>query len=324
MFVKINKQFSFFVVVQLKIPNINIDAKWIQNGITVAGGNGQGSELNQLGSPCGIHIDNDQTIYVAECLNCRIVEWKSGATIGRVVAGGNGRGNRSDQLSGSGQVIVDKEGDYFIIKDSNNKRIIRWPRRNGTSGEVIISNIHCSDLTMDLDGYIYASDIMKDEVIRWKIGDTNVTRVAGGHGNGNKLNQLNGPYWIFVDHDYSVYVSDRNNHRVMKWMKDALEGTVVAGGNGQGDSLKQLSSPQGVIVDQLGTVYVADDGNYRVMRWFKGATQGSIVVGGNGCGDQPNQLNSLQGLSFDQQNSLYVVDNRNNRVQKFLINSTYR
>ena len=44
-------------------------------------------------------IDDDQTIYVAEWGNHRIVEWKSGATNGQVVAGGNGQGNRNDQLN---------------------------------------------------------------------------------------------------------------------------------------------------------------------------------------------------------------------------------
>ena len=68
--------------------------------------------------------------------------------------------------------------------------------------------------------------------------------VAGGNGQGNQLNQLNGPTYIFVDDDLSLYVSDCGNHRVMKWVKDAKEGVVVAGGNGQGNSLTQLSLPQ--------------------------------------------------------------------------------
>ncbi|CAF1556052.1 unnamed protein product, partial [Rotaria sp. Silwood1] len=73
--------------------DIHLNAKWSQNGITVVGGNGWGSETNQLTSPWGLYVDDDQTIYVADRLNHRIVEWKSGATNGKVVAGGKGEGN---------------------------------------------------------------------------------------------------------------------------------------------------------------------------------------------------------------------------------------
>jgi sugar lactone lactonase YvrE len=276
--------------------------------------------LNQLCYPLSVYIDDNQTIYVADYSNHRILEWKNGTTSGQVVAGGNGRGNRNDQLSSPVNVIVDKVNDSLIICDYDNKRVVRWPRRNGKIGETIISNVGCWGLTMDTDGYLYVSDFNKHEVRRWKIGETNGTLVAGGNGQGNRLDQLNCPQYIFVDQDHSVYVSDRDNNRVMKWMKDAKEGIVVAGGQGEGNSLTQLSTPRGIIVDQLGTVYVADGSNNRVMRWLKGATQGSVVVGDNGSRGQPNQLNAPVDLSFDRQNNLYVVDHYNNRVQKFNIN----
>ncbi len=267
-------------------------------------------------------IDDDQTIYVADYGNDRIVEWKSDANNGQILAGGNGKGNRNDQLNRPTKVIVDKENDSLIICDPGNGRVVRWPRRNGRSGETLISNIACWDLIMDNDGYLYVSDIKKHEVRRWKMGEKNGTIVAGGNGQGNRLDQLNYPTYIFIDEDHSVYVSDHNNHRVMKWVKDTKEGIVVAGGQGQGNSLRQLSNPRGIIVDQLGSVYVADGENNRVIRWLKGAEEGTIVVGGNGRGDQPNQFNYPCDLSFDRQKNLYIVDGNNHRVQKFDVNST--
>ncbi len=303
---------------------MSVGIQLIQNGITVAGGNGWGPRLNQLFWSWGMYVDDNQNVYVADRLNHRIMEWKSGATSGRVVAGGNGAGIRNDQLNYPTNVIVDKQNDCLFICDRTNKRIVRWPRQNGTSGETIISNICCWDLTIDNEGYLYVSDVSKHEVRRYKIGDTNGIIVAGGNGQGNRLDQLSQPYYIFVDQDHSVYVSEYANHRVMKWMKGAKEGIVVAGGHDQGNSLTQLSYPYGIIVDQLGSVYVADYNNHRVMRWPRGATQGSVVVGGNGLGGEANQLNYPISLAFDRQNNLYVVDNNNHRVQKFNIerNST--
>jgi sugar lactone lactonase YvrE len=303
----------------LSIIDTHPNARWKQNGITIAGGNGQGNGINQLSSPCGLYVDDDQNVYVADQYNHRIVKWKSDATSGQVVAGGNQQGSGAHQLSDPFDVIIDKERDSLIICDYSNTRVIRWPCQNGTSGEIIISNINCVGLTMDENESLYIVEYGKDEVKRYGRGESEGRVVAGGNENGNRLDQLSYPQYVFVDGDHSVYVSDCGNHRVMKWIEGAKQGIVVAGGQGKGNDLTQLSYPQGVIVDQLGTVYVADYWNARIMRWSKGATQGSVIVGGNGEGSQSNQLNSPVSLSFDRHGNLYVVDYGNHRVQKFNI-----
>ncbi|CAF4656237.1 unnamed protein product, partial [Rotaria sp. Silwood2] len=249
------------------------------------------------------------------------VEWKWGATSGQVVAGGNGQGSGAHQLSYPLDVIVDKERDVLIISDCSNRRVVRWPRRNGTSGETIISNIDCRGLTMDENGSLYVTDFGKAEVRRYRRGESQGTVVAGGNGSGNRLDQLSSPQYVFVDRDHSVYVSEYGNHRVMKWVEGAKQGIAVAGGQGQGTGLTQLYCPEGVVVDQLGTVYVAEQGNDRIMRWPKGATQGSVIVGGIGRGEQSNKLTAPFGLSFDRHGNLYVADYGNHRVQRFDLQS---
>ncbi len=159
LFNSIKSNFVFILVQQLFIPNCNINEKWIQNGTTQAGGHGNGNALNQLYRPYGIYIDDDKTIYVADTYNHRIMKWKNGVINGHIVAGGNGGGHRTDQLNTPTSVIIDKENDCFIICERWNKRVVRWPRRNGPSGETIISNIYCWDLIMDNNGFLYFSDI---------------------------------------------------------------------------------------------------------------------------------------------------------------------
>ena len=311
----------FLVVVPSYLPNIDRNARWTSNGTTVVGGNGGGFELNQLYYPWSVFVDDDQTIYIADYYNHRIVEWKKGATTGRVVAGGKGAGNGDDQLNGPVNVILDKQNDLLIIADYNNRRVVRWPRQNGTSGETIISNIDCWGLVIDHDGNLYVSDIGQHEVRRWKIGETNGTLVAGGNGQGNRLDQLNQPHYIFIDQYQSIYISDCGNHRVMKWLKGAREGIVLAGNHGSGNALTQLSCPRGLFVDQLETVYVADQNNDRIIRWPKGAAEGTIILGRNGKGRAMNQFNDPLDLSFDQENNLYIVDQSNHRIQKFNIDT---
>ncbi|CAF1221350.1 unnamed protein product [Adineta steineri] len=290
-------------------------SKWKQNAISMAGGNGEGQELSQLNRPFGIFMDKNKNIFIPDYYNHRIVEWKYNAEEGRIIAGGNSRGNRMDQLNRPTNVIVDQPNHSIIIADSGNRRVIQWLNQDQ---QILTENIDCCGLAIDKNGFLYVSDIMKNEVRRWKMGDYNNEGivVAGGNDEGDELNQFNHPNFIFVDEDQSVYVSDTGNHRVMKWSKGAKEGRIMAGGNGEGGNLNQLSYPRGVIVDHLGQIYVADFGNDRVLRWCEGNDEGEIVVGGNGKEDHSNYP---RGLSFDDEGNLYVVDSLNHRIAKFEI-----
>ena len=139
------------------------NARWSQNGVTVAGGNGYGNAVNQLNGPIGLDIDDDnQSIVIADCVNHRIVEWKIGAINGKVIAGGQGQGNRLDQLNYPTDVLIDKETNSLFIADRWNRRVVRWSRRQETTqGEVIVDNIGCWGLAIDHQRYLYVSDFRK-------------------------------------------------------------------------------------------------------------------------------------------------------------------
>ncbi|CAF4349416.1 unnamed protein product [Rotaria socialis] len=302
--------------------NIPANAKWKQNGVTIAGGNGDGNTVDKLSSPYGLFVDDDQTVVIADYRNHRIVQWKNGNTTnGQVVAGDKVKGSGLHQLNFPTDVLIDNETDSLIICDYVNRRVVRWSRRSGTTkGEILINNINCYGLSMDEQRYLYVSDDGKHEVRRYQLGEKNGTLVVGGNGQGDGLNQLNEPTYLFVDRQQTVYVSDGNNIRVMKWNTGAKEGIVVAGGQGEGSALTHLYRPLGLFVDALGTLYVADHGNDRVMRWPQGDTkQGAVIVGGNGYGAEANQFSNPWGLSFDRHGNLYVADTNNNRVQRFSI-----
>ncbi|CAF4982644.1 unnamed protein product [Rotaria magnacalcarata] len=263
------------------LVNIPANAKWAQKGVTIAGGNRRGGATNQLNGPCGLFVDDDQTVVITDFGNNRIIQWENGG----------------------------------------NQRVVRWSHGSGTTQrEILIDNIDCSGLAMDEQRYLYVSDARRNEVRRYQSGEKNGTLVAGGNGKGGGLNQFNDLHYLFVDRDHSVYVSDWRNHRVMKWVEGAKEGIVVAGGQGAGSALTQLYYPYGIFVDVVGALYVADYGNDRVMRWTQGdKKQGTVIVGGNGSGARANQLCFPVGLSFDRHGNLYVADQCNNRVQRFSI-----
>ena len=240
-----------------------MNARWSQNGVTVAGGNGDGNAINQLFWPHGLDIDDgNQSIVIADYRNHRIVEWKMGASNGKVIAGGQGRGNRLDQLYRPIDVLIDKETNSLFIADGGNRRVLRWSRcQETTQGEIIVGNIFCTGLAIDHQRCLYVSDWDKNEVRRYTIGDKNGIVVAGGNRRGN---QFNYPTYLFVDEEQSVYVSDEDNHHVIKWNKDANQGIFVAGGRRKGSALTQLSHPRGLFVDTSGTIDVVDAWNDRV------------------------------------------------------------
>ena len=73
--------------------------------------------------------------------------------------------------------------------------------------------------------------------MKWKVdGQT----IAGGNGQGDKLNQLWYPKGIYVDdEEQCIYIADKENHRIVKWKLDggSDHGQIVAGGNGKGKEL---------------------------------------------------------------------------------------
>jgi len=256
-------------------------------------------------------------MYIADQYAHRIIQWKLGESQGQIIAGENGEGNKIDQLKSPTDVTIDQNKKSLIICDRNNRRIVRWSLENPDDRQIIISNIKCYGLMMNDNGDLFVCDEEKHEVKKWRKGEIEGTIVAGGHGKGDQLNQLNTPRFLFVDRQDTVYVSDELNHRVMKWIKNTNEGIVVAGGRGEGNCLNQLSHPFGLIVNEIGDLYVADRGNHRVMCWPSGSNEGRIVVGGTRPGAASNQLHSLTCLTFDVENNLYVVDQHNNRIQRF-------
>ncbi|CAF1016294.1 unnamed protein product [Rotaria sordida] len=302
------------------MPSICLQAKWSSNGITVAGGNGAGDALNQLQFPVGVVVDHkDDSIYISDEYNSRVMKWIPDAKSGIVVAGGNGRGNESNMLNTATQIFLDKKDGSLLICDQVNKRVQRW-RKNSTNGETIFSNIPCVGLAMDSEGSFYATEWDDSRVTKWYLGDTKGQIVAGGNGKGSGLDQFDHPSYLFVDQNQTLFIADQWNNRIIKWLKDAKQGIVVAGDNDEGQNMNQLIFPTSVIVDQLGTLYITDTNNNRLQRWFKDATSANVtIVGGIEEESGHDRLSFPNDVAFDRHGNLYVVDHYNHRVQMFKI-----
>jgi hypothetical protein len=56
------------------LPIIPPDATWAENADTVAGGFKKSTVFNQLDHPRGLYVDNNETIFIVDYGNHRILE----------------------------------------------------------------------------------------------------------------------------------------------------------------------------------------------------------------------------------------------------------
>ncbi|CAF1247226.1 unnamed protein product [Adineta ricciae] len=82
----------------------------------VTGGNGEGSNLDQLNRPKDIIVDNAGRIYVTHCYNHRIMRWSEGDIERGIVVGGNGDGQKFNQLTNLFGLSFDTVGNRRILK----------------------------------------------------------------------------------------------------------------------------------------------------------------------------------------------------------------
>ena len=89
---------------------------------------GKRNRLDQLDRPRDIFIDEDESVYVWNNGNHRVMKWVMGAKEGIVVAGGHCDGNRLRQLSYPHRILVD-QSDGIYVADVGNHRVMRWLNR---------------------------------------------------------------------------------------------------------------------------------------------------------------------------------------------------
>ena len=114
-------------------------------------------------------------------------------------------------------------------------------------------------------------------VIRWKIGESNWTLVAGSYNEssnnanksrGNDATQLNGPWDAIVDPYGNTYVTDRYNHRIQFFRAGEFNATTIAGVTSvSGTTSNLLYEPLSLALDSELNLYVSDSLNNRIQKF---------------------------------------------------------
>ena len=95
-------------------------------GVTVAGGNGEGSNANQFGFLLSIYVDAAGNVYatdngVSGSPISRVQKWVAGSNVGITVAGGHVNG--WDVLSYPTGVALDRDGLMYVMDGTTNPRV---------------------------------------------------------------------------------------------------------------------------------------------------------------------------------------------------------
>jgi sugar lactone lactonase YvrE len=204
--------------------------KWIQggsSGTVVAGGNGLGSNTNQIYQAVGMFIDsNTSTIWIADTYNNRIVEWTS-PTTSVVVCGSYG--SNSDQFYYPKGLFVDTSNSNTIyVADTYNHRIQMWP--TGAASGVTVAGItsyygnglnqlwYPQTLMIDNNQNMFIVDRGNYRIMKWTIGASSGMIIAGDITSGTQSNQLYYPMNINFDSNGSLFVADTTNNRIQKFL----------------------------------------------------------------------------------------------------------
>ena len=98
-------------------------------GVTVAGGNGQGTASNQLNFPSAIYVSQlDGSYYICDYHNNRIQKWAMNAAYG-ITIGGSSTGVSGSTLylfNGPYDIWVDPNETYMLVSDCNNCRVQKY------------------------------------------------------------------------------------------------------------------------------------------------------------------------------------------------------
>jgi gliding motility-associated-like protein len=293
------------------------------NGVTVAGGHGYGTNLNQVNPAANIVVDEAGNLYVSNpSAGNDIRKWAPGASSGVSVI------PPLNFLHSIGDIFVDQQGNIYA-DDFNHGTVLRYPAGD-TVGQTIITlppsppfaYALSVGLYVDCSGNVYVSDGESGNAYKYAPGAATGSLVASAyylHPNSTGNN-------IFMDAAGNFITGDVSYDSILLWKPgDPNHPTVLA--NAVGVTIAGIPVGDGPIwADGLDTIYWAQPGNginpqNRILKWAPGAATGTVLLGPYSSGND-NQLNLAGEMTMDGKGNLYVCDEANYRVQKFVRSSS--
>ena len=296
----------FFLSTSLSIKDIlpGANLRWNQTGVTVAGTGSSGSALNQFKDPGCIEIDANDTMYICDHHNDRVMMWPKGATTGIQIIDTAGVDHP--------EALTFDKNRYLYLTGHSAQRVIRYPPNYSSfttvagvlnSGTAALNNLN-NPLGMDLDGNLnlFIAERGNKRVVRWAPNATSGTIVIG---------PTSTPFYGILLSLYSnsqAYVSSEEGDAVYLWTFNAsLPSVTLTQVNGTPST---LNAPRGIEYDKYGNLYVCDRSNKRVVMYCANSTVGKVVVA-------DSTLNQPYDVALDSNSNIYLIDYGANEVVRY-------
>ncbi len=276
-----------------------------------------GNNRTLLNQPTAVVVDENDTMYVVDSGNNRLMKYGNGSRIGEQV------NISTDTINGrlrNPQDIVFDESGAIYISEAGLNRVIKWTLDAPTVE--ILANLPSPTgiyLNENATGLYVVGNSRYPVVMLYDLLTYEGTIVAG---DGDRqasfqiLSNLYSPVGIYVDENENIFVAEFGSNRVTKWSSEKSIGQRVAGTERNGPTLSDLNRPTSIILDDADIMYITDCFNNRILRWRKDSTQGECIVGCSG-NITNNQLNKPYDIAFDSKLNLLVVERYMHRIKRF-------
>ncbi|CAF4865472.1 unnamed protein product, partial [Rotaria sp. Silwood1] len=141
-------------------PKISLNASWNLNATTFANEDLVGRQ------PVGIHINTDDSIYVADHQNGYILVWNNGSSTSTRDISGN--------LINPWSLFVMINGDIYVDNGHSNNRVDKWMFNTTNSEPVMTVHGSCTGLFVDnVNNTLYCSSASQHHVVKLELNNEN-------------------------------------------------------------------------------------------------------------------------------------------------------
>ncbi|GEM_PF-1151013 len=299
---------------------------------TLGGVDGGTESYGGFNQPCGLAVDEEGRIYVADTYNNRVLLFNSAGEFVSEI--GNGQGTGPGEFRHPYDIEI--YGNMIYILDTDNFRVEVFYKQNLTYAGTLLSGspgLGPYDVRwpcgFDIrDGKMAIADTYNQRVQVYIItAPLNVTYLftIGTNGTVGVDNQhFMRPRKVDIGPDGKIYVADADNNRIQVYSENGEHLSTIGAEMQPVYDDFSLASPTDVSVDREGNIYVADKNNHRV-QVFSPMGEHVMTFGSREkreAGSDNNHLFVPGGVSVSG-DIVYIADTGNARVQVFNTTGEY-
>jgi DNA-binding beta-propeller fold protein YncE len=223
----------------------------------------------ETGKPCGLTIDRDGHLVVADTHYFRVLFYDTSGTLLEHRTIGGQAGREPGQFGFVTDVVQDSARNYYVAEygscdriqkfDAQGQFVMQWGSHGRRPGEFIQPR----GLAIDEQDRIWVADACNHRIQVFDARREPAKLVLCWGEAGSAAGQLRYPYGITLDENGHVYVCEFGNSRVQKFTR---QGEIVGAWGEPGRREGQLNQPWDLVRDTQGRIHVLDTYNHRVQR----------------------------------------------------------